>query len=90
MMYVDQAFPISDEDVMMETSYAITNRPPVKEIALAVSLFIFGIIGILLGVFMTYNRISSDRNHGLRESSDNDLQKELSGNLPFIQCIKVQ
>ncbi|KAJ8771238.1 hypothetical protein K2173_026126 [Erythroxylum novogranatense] len=65
MAYVDHAFSISDEDIMMETSYSINNGPPVKEIALAVSLFVFGLVGIILGSFMTYNRIGGDRGHGI-------------------------
>ncbi|GFY99736.1 transmembrane protein [Actinidia rufa] len=42
MAYVDHAFSISDEDIMMESSYSINNRPPIKEIALALSLLVFG------------------------------------------------
>ncbi|KAL8481023.1 hypothetical protein ACS0TY_027529 [Phlomoides rotata] len=38
MGYVDHAFSISDEDIIMETSYNISNKPPIKEIALAVAL----------------------------------------------------
>ncbi|KAJ4830788.1 hypothetical protein Tsubulata_031169 [Turnera subulata] len=65
MAYVDHAFSISDEDIMMETSYTVNNRPPVKEIALAISLLVFGVIFIVLGVFMTVNKIGGDRGHGL-------------------------
>ncbi|KAK9099886.1 hypothetical protein Scep_023316 [Stephania cephalantha] len=65
MAYVDHAFSISDEDVMMESSYVIQNRPPIKEIALAVSLLVFGTLGIVLGIIMAYNRVGGDRAHGL-------------------------
>ncbi|GFY99740.1 transmembrane protein [Actinidia rufa] len=50
MAYVDHAFSISDEDIMMESSYSINNRPPIKEIALALSLLVFGTLGILIGI----------------------------------------
>lgn len=50
---------------MMETSYAVNNRPPIKEIALAVSLLVFGTLGIILGVIMAANKIGGDRAHGL-------------------------
>ncbi|GLT56571.1 hypothetical protein SLA2020_296050 [Shorea laevis] len=65
MAYVDHAFSISDEDIMMETSYTVNNRPPFKEIGLAVALLVFGTIGIILGIFMAYNKIGGDRAHGL-------------------------
>ncbi|XVF19050.1 hypothetical protein REPUB_Repub11eG0076900 [Reevesia pubescens] len=64
MAYVDHAFSISDEDIMMETAYAVNNRPPFKEIGLAVALLVFGTLGIILGIFMAYNRIGGDRAHG--------------------------
>lgn len=65
MAYVDHAFSISDEDVMMETSYVMNNRPPIKEIALAVALFAFGVLGIVLGIVMAVNRVGGDRAHGM-------------------------
>ncbi|KAJ8899979.1 hypothetical protein K2173_024090 [Erythroxylum novogranatense] len=61
MAYVDHACSISDKDIMMETSYSINNGPLVKEIVLAVSLFVFGLVGIILGSFMIYNQIGGDR-----------------------------
>ena len=64
MAYVDHAFSITDEDIMMETSYTVNNRPPIKEIALAVALLVFGTLGIILGIFMAYNRVGGDRAHG--------------------------
>ena len=61
MAYVDHAFSISDEDLMIGTSYSVSNRPPVKEISLAVALLLFGIVS---GFFMAYNRVGGDRGHG--------------------------
>ncbi|KAK1276596.1 hypothetical protein QJS04_geneDACA004067 [Acorus gramineus] len=65
MAYVDHAFSISDEDLMMETSYVVHNRPPIKEIALAVSMLFFGTLGIVLGIAMAYNKVGGDRAHGI-------------------------
>ncbi|KAL9377202.1 hypothetical protein Peur_031322 [Populus x canadensis] len=65
MAYVDHAFSITDEDLMVETSYTVNNKPPIKEIALAVALLVFGVVGIVLGTIMTYNRVGGDRGHGL-------------------------
>ncbi|RWR75263.1 transmembrane protein 230 [Cinnamomum micranthum f. kanehirae] len=65
MAYVDHAFSITDEDIMMEPSYVVHNRPPIKEIALAISLLVFGTLGIVFGIFMAYNRVGGDRAHGL-------------------------
>ncbi|XP_027332272.1 transmembrane protein 230 [Abrus precatorius] len=64
-MYVDHAFSISDEDIMMETSYTVSNKPPIKEIALAVSLLVFGTLGIIIGSLMAYNHVGGDAAHGL-------------------------
>ena len=64
MAYVDHAFSISDEDIMMESSYSLNNRPPIKEIALALSLLVFGTLGILLGILMAFNRVGGDTAHG--------------------------
>ncbi|KAL3532773.1 hypothetical protein ACH5RR_006294 [Cinchona calisaya] len=65
MAYVDHTFSISDEDIMMESSYTVNNRPPIKEIALAVALLVFGTLGIVLGIFMAVNKVGGDRAHGL-------------------------
>ncbi|PIN08606.1 putative membrane protein [Handroanthus impetiginosus] len=65
MAYVDHAFSISDDDIMMETSYAVSNKPPIKEISLAVALFVFGTLGIVLGIAMAVNKVGGDRAHGL-------------------------
>lgn len=64
MAYVDHAFSISDEDIMMESSYSFNNKPPIKEIALALSLLIFGLLGIVLGSLMAVNEVGGDRAHG--------------------------
>jgi hypothetical protein len=34
---------------MMETSYTANDKPPIKEIALAVSLLVFGTLDIIIG-----------------------------------------
>ncbi|KAA3470894.1 transmembrane protein 230-like protein [Gossypium australe] len=65
MAYIDHAFSITDEDILVDASYAVNNRPPFKEISLAVSLLVFGTLGIILGIFMAYNRVGGDRAHGL-------------------------
>ncbi|KAK8959367.1 hypothetical protein KSP40_PGU022446 [Platanthera guangdongensis] len=36
-----------------------------KTIVLAVALLIFGVVGIVLGIVMTYNRAAGDRAHGI-------------------------
>ncbi|OAY65193.1 transmembrane protein 230-like [Ananas comosus] len=64
MAYVDHAFSISDEDIMMEGPYVVHNRAPVKEIALAVALLVFGALGVVLGSFMAANNVGGDRAHG--------------------------
>ncbi|KAK8962403.1 hypothetical protein KSP40_PGU012781 [Platanthera guangdongensis] len=61
MAYVDHAFSISDEDIKMESSYVVHNHLPVKEIVVA--LLVFGVIGIVLRIVMTYNRAGGDRAH---------------------------
>ncbi|KAK4783050.1 hypothetical protein SAY86_007424 [Trapa natans] len=63
MAYVDHAFSISDEDMMFETSYSVNNMPPIKEVALAVSLLVVGVLGV--GIFMAANRVGGDRTHGV-------------------------
>ncbi|CAA7409330.1 unnamed protein product [Spirodela intermedia] len=65
MAYVDHAFSISDEDIMVETSYVAQNRPPIKEIGLAVAMLFFGTLAIVLGFVMAANRVGGDRAHGL-------------------------
>ncbi|KAF9616311.1 hypothetical protein IFM89_029087 [Coptis chinensis] len=65
MAYVDHAFSISDEDIMMEPSYIVNNRPPIKEISLSIALLVVGTLGIVLGFFMAYNHIGGDTTHGI-------------------------
>lgn len=65
MAYVDHAFSISDEDIMMETQYIVSNKPPVKEIALAVALLVLGAAGIVIGILMAVNKVGGDRTHGI-------------------------
>ncbi|KAM0939313.1 putative transmembrane protein [Dioscorea sansibarensis] len=65
MAYVDHAFSISDEDIMMDGPYVVQNKPPIREIALAISLLVFGTLGIIIGVIMAYNHVGGDRTHGV-------------------------
>ncbi|KAK9697202.1 hypothetical protein RND81_08G021200 [Saponaria officinalis] len=65
MAYVDHAFSITDEDIMIESSYAVNNKPPIKEIALAIALLVFGVVGIVLGIYMAVNRVGGDKAHGM-------------------------
>ncbi|CAN1139674.1 hypothetical protein LINPERHAP2_LOCUS11414 [Linum perenne] len=62
MAYIDHAFSITDDDLMLDRSYSTTsNRAPIKEIALAVSLLVFGVVGIIADSFMVSNRVDGDR-----------------------------
>ncbi|KAK3037601.1 hypothetical protein RJ639_031907 [Escallonia herrerae] len=67
MAYVDHAFSISDDDdiLMDSSSFTVHNRPPIREIALAVSLLVFGTLGIIFGVFMAVERVGGDTAHGI-------------------------
>ncbi|KAG0463187.1 hypothetical protein HPP92_021663 [Vanilla planifolia] len=65
MAYVDHSFSISDEDIMIETSYSVSNRAPVKEIAFAIALLLFGSIFIVAGIVMATHKIGGDRAHGI-------------------------
>ncbi|XP_078434419.1 uncharacterized protein LOC144705551 [Wolffia australiana] len=65
MAYVDHAFSISDEDIMVETSYVAQIRPPIKEIGLAIAMLVFGTLAIVLGLIMASKRIGGDRAHGI-------------------------
>lgn len=71
MAYVDHAFSITDEDIMVGTSYTVNNRPPIKEIALAVALLVFGTLGIVIGILMAYNHVGGDRAHGIKFITEN-------------------
>ncbi|CAN1143870.1 hypothetical protein LINPERHAP2_LOCUS13811 [Linum perenne] len=47
---------------MLDGSYSTSsNRAPIKEIALAVSLLVFGVVGIIADSFMVSNRVDGDR-----------------------------
>ena len=48
----------------MDSPFPVNNQPPIKEIALSVSLLVFGMIGIVVGAFMASNRVGGDRAHG--------------------------
>ncbi|KAH7279698.1 hypothetical protein KP509_37G032200 [Ceratopteris richardii] len=63
MAYVDRAFSITEDD--FEGTFIVHNRPPVKEIGLAIALLAFGVIGIFTGLYMMFNKIGGDRGHGL-------------------------
>ncbi|KAK2979526.1 hypothetical protein RJ640_015127 [Escallonia rubra] len=66
MAYVDHAFSISDDDdILMDSSFTVHNRPPIREIGLAVSLLVFGTLGIIFGVFMAVERVGGDTAHGI-------------------------
>ncbi|CAN1143869.1 hypothetical protein LINPERHAP2_LOCUS13811 [Linum perenne] len=62
MAHIDHAFSIIDDDLMLDGSYSTSsNRAPIKEIALAVSLLVFGVVGIIADSFMVSNRVDGDR-----------------------------
>ncbi|XWS71010.1 hypothetical protein CRYUN_Cryun03dG0100300 [Craigia yunnanensis] len=65
MAYVDHAFSISDEDIMMETPYIVSNWHPFKKIGLTIALIVFGMLRIIVGIFMAYNRVGNDQAHGI-------------------------
>ncbi|KAK3427676.1 hypothetical protein EUGRSUZ_F03858 [Eucalyptus grandis] len=50
---------------MTETTYTVNNRLPIKEIALAVFLLVFGSTGIVLGIIMASYKVGGDRTHGV-------------------------
>ncbi|KAK7827285.1 hypothetical protein CFP56_031231 [Quercus suber] len=85
MAYIDRAFFITDEDMMMETSYTMNNKAPIKEIALAVSLLVFGTLEIIIGIFMVVSRIDDDRIRPPRWSETIDLLTHVGNyNLDFL------
>ncbi|GAA0144118.1 hypothetical protein Leryth_018821 [Lithospermum erythrorhizon] len=68
MAYVDHAFSISDDDILMgaDSAFMVNNRRlPIKEISLAFALLVFGILAIIFGVYMASNKIGGDTAHGL-------------------------
>ncbi|EFJ05261.1 hypothetical protein SELMODRAFT_130333 [Selaginella moellendorffii] len=62
MAYVDHSFSISEDPT---GTFIINNKPPVKEIALSVALLALGAIGMVIGIFMIYNKIGGDSGHGV-------------------------
>lgn len=87
MAYVDQAFSITDDDLMMDDysfSYTVSNRPPIKEIAFAVSLLVFGILVIVSGIFMSLYKVGGDHAHGQYSvlfSCDLNFEFRIVGNM---------
>lgn len=63
MAYVDHTFSITDEE--LSGPYIVNNKPPVKEISLALALLVVGTFGMIMGFFMMYNKIGGDRGHGI-------------------------
>ncbi|GBG64762.1 hypothetical protein CBR_g46719 [Chara braunii] len=43
----------------------VHSSPPWREIALAVLLLTLGSLGIIMGVFMMYDKVGGDRSHGV-------------------------
>ncbi|KAE8726298.1 Detected protein of unknown function [Hibiscus syriacus] len=64
-MYVEHAFSISDEDIMMDNPHAINDRPPVQGDRPRRRSSHLRHLGIILGIFMAVNRVGGDRAHGL-------------------------
>lgn len=62
MAYVDRTFSISDDDT---GTFIVHNRPPIKEIGLAISLLVIGAVGIIAGLVMIVNKTGGDRGHGM-------------------------
>ncbi|KAB2620456.1 transmembrane protein 230-like [Pyrus ussuriensis x Pyrus communis] len=51
--------------MMMEDSYTVNNKPPIKEIALALALLVTDTLGLVIVILMAYNHASGDKAHGL-------------------------
>lgn len=62
MAYVDHTFSIRDD--VSGGTFIVHNGPPVKEIALAVTLLALGTLGIIFGVFMAAYKVGGDTGHG--------------------------
>lgn len=62
MAYVDHTFSIRDD--VSGGTFIVHSGPPVKEIALAVTLLALGTLGILFGVIMTVYKVGGDSGHG--------------------------
>ncbi|XP_024391675.1 uncharacterized protein [Physcomitrium patens] len=63
MAYVDHTFSIRDD--VSGGTFIVHNGPPVKEIALAVTLLALGTLGIIFGVFMAAYKVGGDTGHGI-------------------------
>ncbi|PRQ45731.1 hypothetical protein RchiOBHm_Chr3g0494811 [Rosa chinensis] len=61
MAYIDHPFSIADVDIMMEISYTVNNKPPIKEIA--VDIAVTETLDIVVGTLMAYNLIGGDKAH---------------------------
>jgi hypothetical protein len=46
-------------------SLIVHHKPPYKEIFLAVGLLALGVAGIVIGMFMIYNKVGGDHLHGM-------------------------
>jgi hypothetical protein len=62
MAYVDHTFSIRDD--VSGGTFIVHNGPPVKEIALAVTLLALGTLGIVFGVVMSVYKVGGDSGHG--------------------------
>eukprot|EP00897_Mesotaenium_endlicherianum_P003816 jgi/Mesen1/3462/ME000194S02606 len=62
MAYVDRTFSISED---YNGEIIIHNKPPIKEISLALTLLAFGAAGIIGGIYMIYNNVGGDSGHGI-------------------------
>lgn len=61
MAYVDHTFSIRDDDT---GTFIVHNGPPIKEIALAVSLLALGLLGMVIGIGMAVYQVGGDSGHG--------------------------
>lgn len=61
MAYVDHTFSISEDS----GTFMVHNRPPIKEIGLAIALLMIGATGIIAGLIMMVNKTGGDRGHGI-------------------------
>ena len=50
---------------MVESSYVAQNRPPIKEIGLALAMLVFGTLAVISGLLMASKRVGGDRAHGI-------------------------
>lgn len=62
MAYVDHTFSISEDPT---GTFIVHNKPPIKEIGLAIALLVIGTVGIVAGFIMIVNKTGGDRGHGI-------------------------